>query len=78
LPPEDIEAFFQVAGLDPERTTVFRERTTRANIQYKIVIVQGKAAGAGSKGSAARKSAKAKTEADTEEAEDWKVYALVQ
>lgn len=43
LPPGDMEAFFKVAALEAERTTVFRERTTRTNIQYRVVRVQAKA-----------------------------------
>jgi superfamily II DNA helicase RecQ len=43
LPPEDMDAFHQAAALDPARTTVFRERTTRPNIRYKVITVTAKA-----------------------------------
>jgi len=42
LPPEDMEEFYRVAALDPERTTVFRERTARPNIHYKVITVAAK------------------------------------
>ena len=42
LPPRKIEAFFQVAALDEERTAVFHERTVQRNIQYSVVKVQAK------------------------------------
>ena len=42
LPPTDMEAFCSVAALDPERTTVFRERTARRNIQYSVITVRAK------------------------------------
>jgi superfamily II DNA helicase RecQ len=42
LPPEDMEAFFRAAALEPGRTTVFRERTTRPNIRYRVIPVKAK------------------------------------
>ncbi|KAF5484112.1 Bloom syndrome protein-like protein [Colletotrichum fructicola] len=39
LPPAEEREFFAVTGIRPERVRVFREATTRRNIEYGVVVV---------------------------------------
>ena len=41
LAPADVAEFYHRMRLDPRRTVVFRERTTRANIKYRVQWVRG-------------------------------------
>jgi superfamily II DNA helicase RecQ len=40
LPPDEIGRFFEVVGLSASRVKVFRSRTTRPNIGYRVVVVR--------------------------------------
>ncbi|KAL9606886.1 MAG: hypothetical protein Q9167_008133, partial [Letrouitia subvulpina] len=42
LPPEDIGRFMKRMWIEPEDTTVFRERTTRKNIRYSTYAIKAK------------------------------------